>query len=89
MAKKFVDPAMAYEEGKFLEEKVPSIKELEEKDAASPKDAEEKDKKMKRRGDDKPVVKKAMGGMIGYAEGGMVRGCKSIQTSGKGFKGTF
>ena len=24
-----------------------------------------------------------------YAEGGMVRGCKSVQMSGKGFKGTF
>ena len=24
-----------------------------------------------------------------YAEGGMVRGCKSIQMRGKGFKGTF
>ena len=24
-----------------------------------------------------------------FAEGGMVRGCKGVQTSGKGFKGTF
>lgn len=82
MAKKYVDPAMAYEEGKFLEEKVPSVEELEKKDAATPKDAEKKK-------DEKPVVKKAMGGMVKYAEGGMVRGCKSVQMKGKGFKGTF
>lgn len=42
-----------------------------------------------RRGDDREVIKKARGGMVGFAEGGMVRGCKSVQTSGKGFKGTF
>ena len=47
------------------------------------------EKKSSRRGDDKPVIKKAMGGMVNYAEGGMVRGCKSVQMSGKGFKGTF
>jgi hypothetical protein len=88
MAKKFVDPAQAYEEGKFLEEKIPSIKDLDEKDVASPKDAEKKEKSS-RRGDDKPVIKKAMGGMVNYADGGMVRGCKSIQMKGKGFKGTF
>ena len=27
--------------------------------------------------------------MQGFAEGGMVRGCKPAQMSGKGFKGTF
>lgn len=25
----------------------------------------------------------------GYKDGGMVRGCKDMQTSGKGFKGTY
>ena len=40
-----------------------------------------KKKKLKRRGDDRKVET--------FAEGGMVRGCKGVQTSGKGFKGTF
>lgn len=40
-----------------------------------------KDGGMVRRGDDKGVEK--------YAMGGEVRGCKSHQVSGKGFKGTF
>ena len=49
---------------------------------------------------EKDVVKKAYGGMVkpkynkggkveGYAGGGMVRGCKGLQVSGKGFKGVF
>jgi len=40
-----------------------------------------KKKKLKRRGDDEEVET--------FAEGGMVRGCKGVQMSGKGFKGTF
>ena len=28
-------------------------------------------------------------GVEGFAEGGMVRGCKSHQTSGKGFSGNY
>ena len=28
-------------------------------------------------------------GVETYRDGGMVRGCKGVQTSGKGFKGTF
>ena len=27
--------------------------------------------------------------ILGYSKGGMVRGCKGVQVSGKGFKGTF
>lgn len=27
--------------------------------------------------------------MSGYADGGMVRGCKGVQTSGKAFRGTY
>ena len=27
--------------------------------------------------------------ILGYSKGGMVRGCKGFQVSGKGFKGTF
>lgn len=29
------------------------------------------------------------GGMVKYADGGMVRGCKAAQSSGRGFKGNF
>jgi hypothetical protein len=36
---------------------------------------------VKRRGDDKAVKT--------YRDGGMVRGCKGVQVSGKGFKGTY
>jgi hypothetical protein len=37
--------------------------------------------RVKRRGDDRAVKT--------FRDGGMVRGCKSVQMSGKGFKGTF
>ena len=37
--------------------------------------------RVKRRGDNKAVRT--------YRDGGMVRGCKGVQISGKGFKGTF
>jgi hypothetical protein len=33
--------------------------------------------------------KKAMGGMVKYMDGGMVRGCKGVQMTGKGFRGTY
>lgn len=29
------------------------------------------------------------GGKVKYADGGMVRGCKGVQTSGKGFRGDY
>jgi hypothetical protein len=37
--------------------------------------------RVNRRGDDRSVKT--------FRDGGMVRGCKSVQMSGKGFKGTF
>lgn len=47
---------------------------------------------VKRRGDDKSVKTYAMGGKVSavpYRDGGMVRGCKGIQVTGKKFSGTF
>jgi len=49
------------------------------REANEPKKDEKK--KLKRRGDDEPVEK--------FAMGGMVRGCKGIQMKGKNFSGTY
>lgn len=35
----------------------------------------------------KPINPRMRG--VAYADGGMVRGCNGVQTSGKGFKGTY
>ena len=35
----------------------------------------------------KPINPRMRG--VAYADGGMVRGCKGVQTSGKDFKGTY
>lgn len=35
----------------------------------------------------KPINPRMRG--VAYADGGMVRGCKGVQTSGKGFKGAY
>ena len=60
-----------------LEEALETERRIQE--ANEPKEPKKK-KKLKRRGDGDTQM---------YAEGGMVRGCKGVQVSGKGFKGTF
>lgn len=74
------------------EETLKKIEKEQAEDGVSATQTEIEDRaagRVTRRGDDEKVIKKARGGMVKFAEGGMVRGCKSIQTSGKGFKGTF